>query len=69
MMGQMFGNGYYGGNWEGMPDYMKNMMQSYWGGVGPFLGIVGILELVKEILVIILVVAAIRYFWNKGGIR
>lgn len=71
MMEHMFNRGLYeglsGGNWEGMPDYMKNMMQSYYGGLRPFVAVAGILDVVKEILVVVLLVAAIRWLWMKGG--
>lgn len=66
MMGQMFARGWSGGNWDSTPDFMKNMMQQYWGGVQPFWGLAGIIDLVQEVLILILLVAAIRWLWRKG---
>ena len=66
MMGRMMGYGGFG-NYDSLPDYMKQMMQSYYGGVGPFAGFMGIFELIHWILIAALLVAAIRYLWNKGG--
>ena len=67
MMGNMYARGWYGGDWNSAPDFMKNIMQQYWGGIGPFLGIAGLLDVVKEFLVVILLVAAIRWLWMKGN--
>lgn len=55
------------GNWDSMPDYMQKMMQKYWGGTSPFLGLGGLLDFITSILFIILLIAAIRWLWNKGG--
>ena len=67
MVGHMFGSGWYEGNWESAPDYMKQMMQGYYGGMTPFLPYSGIIHLITWILIAALLVAAIRYLWNKGG--
>mgnify|MGYP001583980508 CR=1 FL=1 len=64
MMGHMWGNY---GNWDQAPDYMKQMMQKYYGGTAPFLGFAGVMEFITWILLVILLIAAIRYLWNKGG--
>ncbi len=61
----MMGNYY--GSWDQVPDYMKQMMQSYYGGIAPFGGIFGLLQLITWILVLVLLVAAIRYLWIKGS--
>lgn len=66
MMGHMFNGGFYGDNWDTMPDYMKQMMQNYWVGTKPFLALGGILEFVTHILLIVLLIAAIRWLWKKG---
>ncbi len=67
MMGHMFGNNFYNGNWDSMPDYMKQMMQSYYGGMQPFWQFTGVLHFITWLLVAALLVAAIRYLWNKGN--
>lgn len=54
-------------NWDNLPDYMQQMMQSYWGGIGPFWALSGILDFAIQILWIILLIAAIRWLWMKGG--
>ncbi len=53
-------------NWDSMPDYMQQMMQSYYGGVKPFGAFIGLMELVTWVLVMALLVTLIRYFWNKA---
>jgi hypothetical protein len=58
--------GWYGGNWDSAPDYMKQMMQSYWGGVQPFWGFTGVLDFIIKILIVVLLIAAIRWLWKKG---
>lgn len=55
-------------DWNSMPGYMQDMMQSYAaGGGGLFFRLGGIFELVTWVLVIILLVAAIRLLWKKGS--
>ncbi len=66
MMGHMFGSGWNGGNWDSMPDYMKQMMQNYWGTTQPFWGVSGILDFVNQILFTVLLIVAIRWLWRKG---
>ena len=66
MMGHMFNDSWYGGGWDSMPDYMKQMMQNYWGGARPFVALGGVLEFVIQILFIVLLIAAIRWLWRKG---
>jgi len=66
MMGRAMMYGGFG-NYDSLPDYMKQMMQSYYGGVSPFAGFAGIFELIHWILIAALLVVAIRYLWNKGG--
>jgi len=66
MMGMMGGN-YFNGDWSSAPDYMKQMMQSYYGGVQPFAGFFGIAHLIVWVLVVSLLVAAIRFLWKKGS--
>ena len=66
MMGRMMTYGGFG-NYDSLTDYMKQMMQNYYGGVSPFVGLAGIFELIHWILIAVLLVAAIRYLWNKGG--
>jgi len=65
MMGNMMGSGW--GNWDSMPDYMREMMQSYWGGTQPFWGVSGILDFVTSVLWVVLLIAAIRWLWKKGN--
>ena len=55
------------GNWDSMPDYMREMMQSYWGGTRAFWGINGILDFVTSVLWVVLLIAAIRWLWKKGN--
>lgn len=66
MMGHMFEGGY-GGNWDNMPEYMQNMMQSYYGGLAPFSSLFGVFQLVTWVLLIAFLIAAIRYLWAKGS--
>ena len=66
MMGHMFNGGWYGSSWDSMPDYMKQMMQQYWGGVKPFVALSAILEFIIQILFAVLLFAAIRWLWKKG---
>lgn len=61
----MLGPGW--GSWDTMPDYMKQMMQSYWGGTRPFWAVSGVLDFVTSVLLIILLVAAIRWLWKRGS--
>jgi len=66
MMGRMLmGPGW--GSWDTMPDYMKQMMQSYWGGTQSLWGISGILDFVTSVLWVVLLIAAIRWLWKKGN--
>jgi hypothetical protein len=68
MMGNFFGNGNgYAGEWDSMPDYMQNMMQNYYGGNQFFWQFTGVFHFVTWILLIILLVALIRWTWNKGN--
>lgn len=62
MMGHMWGNY---GNWDQAPDYMKQMMQSYYGGLAPFSSLFGLAHVITWLLLVALLVALIRYFWNK----
>lgn len=64
MMYRMMGGSW--GNWDQMPDFMREMMQQYWGGLRPFWGFGGLLDLITSILVIVLLIAAIRWLWKKG---
>ena len=68
MMGMM-GRGLYsyGGDWSSMPDFMKQMMQSYYGGAGFLWQFAGIFDFVKSVLIIVLLVALIRWVWRKGS--
>lgn len=67
-MMNMMGRGMmYGGDFNSMPDYMKQMMQSYYGGMRSFWGFAGFLDVATSILWIILLIAAIRWLWSKGG--
>ena len=68
MMGHMFGS-WNGGSWDTAPDYMKQMMQSYYGGMSGFLPYSGIIHVLTWLLLAALLIAAIRYLWNKGGKR
>ena len=65
-MGHMLGYGF-SGNWENMPDYMQQMMKSYYGGLRPFGSAFGILHLISWVLVMVLLMTLIRYFWKKGS--
>lgn len=65
MMRGMMGNGWYG-DWNSMPDAMRQTMQQYWGGARPFLVLGGLLDFITQILFIVLLVAAIRWIWKKG---
>lgn len=64
MMYRMMGGNW--GNWDSMPDYMKDMMQGYWGGARPFWAVAGIFELVMSLLVIAVLIALVRYLWKLG---
>jgi hypothetical protein len=64
MMYRMMGGP--GANWDSMPDYMQNMMQKYWGGVGTFWGLAGLIDFITSILLMVLIIAAIRWLWKKG---
>ena len=64
MMGHMFGNGYYG-DWNTMPEGMRQMMQQYYGSLRPFGALFGLMEFITWVLVIALLVSLIRYFWLK----
>jgi len=61
----MMGPGW--GSWDTMPDYMKQMMQSYWGGTKAVWGLNGILDFLAAVLWIVLLIAAIRWLWKKGN--
>ena len=63
MIGRMMEG--YSGNWDNAPDYMKQMMQRYYGGIKPFGTFIGLMEFIIWILVVVLLVTLIRYFWNK----
>ena len=54
-------------NWDSTPEFMQQMMQQYYGGLRPFWGLSGILDLVTSVLVIVFLIAAIRWLWKKGG--
>jgi len=64
MMGR-FGN-WSAGNWEGMPDYMQNMMRNYYGGNQVLWQISPIFDFAVQVLLIVLLVALIRWVWRKG---
>ena len=64
MMGRMMGTPY--GNWDSMPDYMQQMMQQYWGGLKPFWGLSGVMDIITQVLFIVLLIAAVRWLWKKG---
>ncbi len=66
MMGHMFGNGWSEGNWDSMPEYMREMMQNYYGGASFLWQFAGILDFITQILFVILLLTAIRWFWKKG---
>lgn len=54
-------------DWDSMAEMMRGMMPSYGTGLGKsFWGLHWILGVVTWILVIILLVAATRWFWKKG---
>ena len=54
-------------NYDTLPDYMRQMMESYWGGMRPFMAYTWFAHLVTWLLIVALLVAAIRYLWKKGG--
>lgn len=62
----MMNFGYYGGDWNNVPNYMQQMMQNYYGGIAPFGGLLGFLQVVICLLLIVLLVVLIRYFWLKA---
>lgn len=62
----MFGNGYYG-NWDSLPESMRQMMQQYYQNASPYWPILGLMQFIAWILVMALVVSLIRYFWLKGN--
>jgi len=64
MMYRMMGNSW--GNWDSMPDYMKDMMQGYYGGTRSLWGFSGLMDFVVQVLIIVLLIAAIRWLWKKG---
>lgn len=66
MMGHMIGRDFYGSDWNSMPDYMKQMMQNYYGGLSPFGGFLGVMDFVTWALIIVLLIALIRLVWKKG---
>lgn len=66
MMGHMFAGGWSGGNWDTAPDYMKQMMQGYYGGISPFVQFAGIAHLITWVVIMLLIIAAIRYLWKLG---
>jgi len=55
------------GNWDSMPDYMKQMMQNYYGGTRSLWGLSGVIDFVIQILFVVLLIAAIRWLWKKGS--
>ena len=64
----MMGNMMYGwGNYDSWPSYMQEMMQSYWGGMRPFMAWTWLAHLITWVLIVAVLIAAIRYLWNKGG--
>ena len=65
MMGHMFGSGY-SGDWNTLPEGMRQMMNQYYGGLRPFSTLIGLFEFITWILVIVLLVSRIRYFWLKA---
>lgn len=66
MMGRMMmGPGW--GSWDSLPDYMQQMMQSYWGGTRAVWGLSGILDFASQVLWLVLLIAAIRWLWKKGS--
>lgn len=65
MYRMMMGPGW--GSWETLPDYMKRMMQSYYQGTSGLWGLSGILDFVASVLWVVLLLAAIRWLWQKGG--
>lgn len=68
MMGMM-GRGLYnyGGNWDDMPDYMQKMMQNYYGNNQLLWTVSPILSFAVQILLIVLLIAVIRWVWRKGS--
>ncbi len=66
MMGHMFRSGYYGGNWDSMPDYMQKMMQDYYAGNQILWRFSGLMDFILWSLLVILLVALIRWVWRKG---
>lgn len=64
MMHRMMGSAW--GNWDQMPDFMREGMQQYWGGLRPFWAFGGILDLITSLLVIALLVAVVRWLWKRG---
>lgn len=67
MMEHMFEHNLYNGDWGSVPDSMQQMMQNYYGGFKPFLGLSGTLNFINSVLFAILLIAAIRWLWKKGG--
>jgi hypothetical protein len=65
MMGHMFGDGYYG-DWNSAPEGMRQMMQSYYGGLRPFGTLYGLMHFLTWILLMALLVSLIRYIWLKA---
>ena len=63
-MMNIMGRGMYGGDYNSMPDYMKQMTQGYYGGLRPFWGLTGLVDLVTSLLLIALLVALVRYVWS-----
>lgn len=57
----------YGTNWQNLPDFMKQMMQQYYGGFQPFWGFLGFFHLIVWVLVVVLLIGLIRWVWKKGN--
>ncbi len=62
MMGMM---GIYG-QWDDVPSYMQNMMQNYYFGSPVLWQFDSLLNLIRSVLIIILLVALVRWVWRKG---
>jgi len=65
-MGHIFDGGYYG-NWDSMPESMRQMMQKYYQNVSSYWPFLGLMRFITWILIVMLLVALIRYFWLKGN--
>ncbi len=55
-------------DWDSMTEMMRETMWPYGAGLGKsFWGLHWVLGIITWILIIILLVAAIRWFWKKGN--